>query len=174
MENTEEFMEQNDNVEIQYIISTQKYIILSILSLGFYDVLWHYKAWRFFNQKNQLDIMPAMRAMNSIFFIYSLFKTILKFSNEKGYDKKYPVILLSVGYILLLLFNLLPFPFLLFSKLSVIFLIQPFQALNFAKRQSNELKVIEQTTFNRRQKVIIFIGAFFWFSLIASILIETP
>ena len=171
MENTEEVLEKNDNIEIQYIISTNKFIILSILSFGYYIIWWHYKAWRFFNQKDQLDIMPAVRATNGIFFIYSLLRRILKFAQEKGYPKKYPSLLYSLVFIILVLPSLPPLYFSLPTILLSILLIQPFQALNFAKRQSTDLRVIEQTNFNRRQKVIIFIGACCWISFIAEILI---
>ncbi|MEA5256155.1 hypothetical protein VB264_00060 [Arcicella aquatica] len=167
MENTEEVLAKNDNVEIQYIISTKKFIILSIFTFGFYITWWHYKAWRFFNQKDQLDIMPAIRATNGVFFIYSILRMILKFAQEKGYSKKYPSALYSLVFIILVLPSLPPLYFSLPEILSLILLIQPFQALNFAKRQSNDLRVIEQTNFNRRQKALLFIGGWCWISIIA-------
>jgi len=35
------------------------FIFLSIITLGLYSVWWIYKAWRFFQQKEMIDIMPA-------------------------------------------------------------------------------------------------------------------
>ncbi len=56
------------------IISLKRFIFLSIISLGLYELWWIFKAWRFFAIKDHLNIMPAARAIFSIFFLYSLFK----------------------------------------------------------------------------------------------------
>ena len=73
MENQDEILdsrnlETNNDVEEQKIISLNKFIFLSIISFGTYEIWWIYKAWRFYQQKEKLDIMPAARAIFSIFF----------------------------------------------------------------------------------------------------------
>ncbi|MDR6561018.1 MULTISPECIES: hypothetical protein [unclassified Arcicella] len=176
MENTEEILEKNDNVEIQYIISTNKFIVLSILSFGFYITWWTLKRWRFFRQKDQLNIMPGMRANNDIFFVYSLFNTILKFAKQKGYPKSYSSFLLSIFCILLDLIILLFSPigslvFLLVIPRTIL-MIPLIKALNFAQKNSTDFRVVEQSSFNRRQKVLLFFGGFYWLMIILAILLE--
>jgi len=46
--------------------------------------------------------------------------------------------------------------------LTFIFFIPPFKALNFAKQNSSDLIVTEQTSFSSRQIVLIVIGFIFW------------
>ena len=65
-------LETMDDVEEQ-IISLNKFIFLSIISFGTYEIWWIYKAWKFFQQKEGLDIMPAARAIFSIIFLNTLF-----------------------------------------------------------------------------------------------------
>ena len=53
MENQDKFLE-DDNLEVTYvveeqkIISLNKFILLSIISFGLYEIWWIYKAWEFF------------------------------------------------------------------------------------------------------------------------------
>ena len=60
MENQDEILDgsdlRNDDVEEQKIINLNKFIFLSIISFGAYEIWWIYKAWRFYQQKEQLDI----------------------------------------------------------------------------------------------------------------------
>ena len=37
-----------DEIEPQYIISANKFVVLSFITFGLYTVWWFYKAWRFF------------------------------------------------------------------------------------------------------------------------------
>ncbi|NOZ97652.1 MAG: hypothetical protein GXO52_07830, partial [Gammaproteobacteria bacterium] len=52
--------------------------------------------------------------------------------------------------------------FWLISLGSIIFLIQPFQALNTAKRKSEQVVVIEQKSFSKPQIVLIIIFSIMW------------
>ncbi len=164
-ENKENFnnnVEVNDVIETQNIISLNRFIFLSVASFGLYEIWWIYKAWRFYQQKEQVDIMPAARAIFSIFYLHSLFEKIIEFAKEKGYEKNYSSTTLFVGFIVGNLLTKLPDPFWLVSIGSFVFLIPPFQALNFAKQNSKDLIVIEQTSFSSRQIALIIVGIIFW------------
>ena len=150
------------NIEAQQIISEEKFIILSIVSIGTYGIWWMYKAWRFYQQKEKLDIIPAARAIFSIFFLNSLFNKILDFAKEKGYNESYSSVSLFLGFIVANLLAVLPDPYWLISVFNFIFLIPSFKALNFAKRNSTDFEVIEQESFNGRQIALIVIGLILW------------
>lgn len=167
MENQNEFSNSDKNVafsdvEEQQIISLNKFIFLSIVSFGTYSIWWIYKAWRFFQQKEKLDIMPAARAIFSFFFLISLFNKILDFAQQKGYKVSYSPNLLFFGYFVVNILSRLPNPYWLISLFSFVFLIPSFLALNYAKQNSNEFVVTEKTSFNNRQIVLIVIGIIFW------------
>ena len=74
MENQDEILDSGNlqmtnDVEEQKLISLNKFITLSIISFGTYPIWWIYKAWRFYQQKEKLDIRPRARAFFSIFLI---------------------------------------------------------------------------------------------------------
>ncbi|HHP6486771.1 TPA: hypothetical protein ACSE37_001147, partial [Acinetobacter baumannii] len=58
---------QSNHIENLKVISVNKFIFLSLISFGLYPIWWMFKAWRFFLIKDKLNIMPAARAIFSIF-----------------------------------------------------------------------------------------------------------
>jgi hypothetical protein len=154
--------QKNVRIETQNIISLNKFIFLSIISFGIYEIWWIYKSWRFFKQKDELDINPLARAFFSIIFFNSLLNEILDFAQEKKYSKCYSSSFLFFGFLISNLLSRLPEPFWLISLLSFIFLIPPFKALNFAKLNSTEFTVVEESKFNSRQIILIVIGVILW------------
>lgn len=167
MENQDEIIDANvthpiNNIEEQKIINLNKFIFLCIISFGLYEIWWIYKAWRFYKQKENLDIMPAARAIFSIFFLTTLFDKILLFAKEKGYGKNFSSIELFIGFFFGNILAKLPEPFWLISLFSFVFLIPPFKALNYAKQNSSEFVVTEQTSFSGRQIGLIIVGIIFW------------
>lgn len=175
MEGDNEYFEDDNAIEMadveeQQLISLRKFIILSIATCGIYEIWWTYKAWRFFQQKENTQIMPALRALLNLFFLVQLLNKIRSFAEEKGYGKGYSSILLYAGFILVSFLVQLPDPYWLLSAGSFVFLIKPFEALNFVKRNSPDLVVIEQDTFNGRQKVLVVFGGIFWFLAILGLI----
>jgi hypothetical protein len=134
--------------------------------LGLYEIWWIYKAWRFFAQKDRLDIMPAVRAITNIFFLYSLFSRIRDYGKAHGYSDEFSPALFYIGYLLFNLLGMLPPPFYLLSLLGMIFFIQPFNALNEAKMNDKKIRVKIQYGFNGRQVFLLICGAMLWTALI--------
>ncbi len=151
-----------NTVDNQVIISLNKFIFLSIISFGAYEIWWMYKAWKFFKQKDNLDIIPAATAIFGIFFMNSLLNKILEFAKEKGYTNSYSSSTLFACFFSGNLLSYLPDPFWLISVFSFIFIIPPFEALNFAKQNSKNIIVKEQTEFSGRQYVLIVLGTIGW------------
>jgi hypothetical protein len=166
MENQNNTVEDHE-LEIDYLIEEQKiisltqFLILSFFSLGLYPAWWAYKAWRFFNQKDRLDILPALRASNNLLFLLPLLTKIQKFAQEKGYSVRYFPIPLFICFILVSLSGFLPYPYQFMSVLGCVFLIQPFKALNYAKKESTHLIVTQQKRLNWRQTMIVILGGIF-------------
>lgn len=162
---------ETNDIDEQKIISLNKFIFLSIISFGAYEIWWIYKAWKFYQQKENLDIMPAARALFSIFFLNRLFNKILDFAKERGYKENYSSVLLFIGFIFFNLLSELPDPFGMIALVSFIFLIPPFKALNYAKQNSTDFVVVEQTSFNGRQIGLIVVGIIFWILILAGVTI---
>jgi len=71
------------------IVSLKNFIILSILSFGIYELVWMYRNWKYFKEKEKTDISPFWRAFFGIWFVYSLFKKILTYSKKEKYKESY-------------------------------------------------------------------------------------
>lgn len=155
------------------IISLKRFIFLSIISLGLYELWWIFKAWRFFAIKDHLNIMPAARAIFSIFFLYFLFKKIREYAKAQGDVQEFSAGWMYIGYILFaLVFANLPDPYWLISSVSFMFLIPAFVALNHAKKQDDQLNAVIQEKFNIAQIFVIIIGSIFWILLLIGFFLE--
>ncbi len=155
------------------IISLKRFIFLSVISLGLYELWWIFKAWRFFAIKDHLNIMPAARAIFSIFFLYSLFKKIREYAKAQGDVQEFSAGWMYIGYILFaLVFANLPDPYWLISSVSFMFLIPAFVALNHAKKQDDQLNTVIQEKFNIAQIFVIIIGSIFWILLLMGFFLE--
>ncbi|NNP76346.1 hypothetical protein A7P54_07925 [Acinetobacter sp. Ac_3412] len=144
------------------IISMKRFIILSITSFGLYQIWWMFKAWRFFAIKDNLNIMPAARAIFSIFFLYSLFNKIQNYAQANGYTQSFSSAWMFVGYLLIIFAYYLPDPYWLITLFDFIFLIPAVVALNYAKIQSTDLNAIRQEKLGAGHIIVVAIGSLFW------------
>ncbi len=57
-------------------IPVRRLIVLSIASCGLYEAYWIYKNWRFFKEREDLEIHPFWRGVFGLFFCHSLLRRI--------------------------------------------------------------------------------------------------
>ena len=165
MENT--LQENNEKIhsspqEIN-LLSTNKFIFLCIISFGLYEIWWIYKTWKFFNDKDELDINPALRSIFSIFFLGGLFKKINNYSIQNGNPLTFSSTLNYIGYFVLNIFTqYLPDPYWLFSFFTILFLIPAFNSLNYGLKRDPAFKYKEESNYSTRQVVLVTLGSIFW------------
>ncbi|MCH8903891.1 MAG: hypothetical protein IIA45_08260 [Bacteroidetes bacterium] len=154
----------HDKIETEKIelISLKHFVFLCIITFGLYDIWWIFKAWKFFKDKDDLNILPVLRCLLSIFYLHALFVKIWYYSKSKGNSKRFSPILSYMGLFTLSLLAYLPYPFWLVTYLSFYFLIPAFESLNFGIRNSVDYIVIESDSFNPRQIMLILVGGIFW------------
>ena len=114
---------------IYFPVSPIKLAVLSICTLGLYEIYWFYKNWQLIKEREHTDIMPFWRAIFAIFFCYSLFQRIGKNAKEMAL----PNISaggLSVGWIIVTLLWRLPDPYWLVSYLAFFFLLPVQKTVN--------------------------------------------
>jgi hypothetical protein len=155
-----ELLEDSTKVEIELTDST-KFILLYVLSFGLYGIWWMYKGWRFFKEKESLDILPAVRAIFAIFFMYSLLEKIQRFAKSTGWLHSYASGGLVIGFVIANLLARLPEPYWFASLISFLFFIQPVNAFNFAIENSGRYK-IKNDGFNGRQIALVIVGGIWW------------
>lgn len=158
--------------EVISIISQDKFIILCMMTFGIYEIWWTYKTWRFFKYKDQLDIMPAARALLGIIFLIPLFNKIKSYARDKGIKADYNSILLFVGIIALNLVARLPDPFWLLAVLGFVLYIPPYKSLFLAMKNTtmDDFEIKEQESYNSRQILLMVIGGILWFLVLAGLM----
>ena len=159
-----------DKIDVE-LVTTSKFIILSIATFGVYNIWWMYKTWKVFKEKDGLGIMPAGRAIFALFFAWGLFDKIQNFSIASGYTKKYSSGLLFVGYLFCNFLARLPDPYWLVSFCSIFFLVPPHAAFNYAIENSNNYNGLHFRNFNKRQWVLIVLGMFLFFVLLIGFIV---
>lgn len=152
----------NSHVPTQYIISLKKFIILNIFSFGFYQLCWIFQAWRFFLQKDHLDIKIAARTGFSIFYLYPLFLRISNYALNQ--NKKYDLTSL-LTYLAIVITCFLPESLFYISILSFVFLIPAFKQLNHAKMNDYQITTLEKSNFSIGDKILITLGSIVWILL---------
>ncbi len=120
-----------NNKEYSRVIPVWKFIFLTFVTFGIYEICWFYKNWKFFKEKDKLDISPFWRAIFAPFFIHGLFKKILELTKKEGYRESFSAGWLTSYWIIISYLWKLPDPYWLISFLSFLPLISPLQAMNF-------------------------------------------
>jgi hypothetical protein len=162
---------ENELIEMNKI-NLNKFIILSIMTLGLYEIWWVYKSWRFFQFKEETNILPTIRTIFNIIYLIPLLNKILKFSKSLGYKSNYYSVLLYIGYFLVGFLCYLSVPLLFVSLFKFVFLIPAFDALNYAFDNCPGYKFTEQKSFSGRQYFLIVVGSFFWFFVLVGLFFE--
>jgi len=153
------------------LLTTQKFLFLCFISAGLYEVWWMFKSWRFFRDKDNLDIMPAVRAIFAIFFLNCLFENIQDYAKSNGYLKSFSSVGYFIGFIGLNFLSKLPDPYWLISFMSMFFLVPALEALNFGIKNSGEYTIIENEGYNNRQIGLIIVGGILWLLILVGILL---
>ena len=91
-----------------------KFVILSVATLGFYELYWCYKCWSYIKDEGRESIRPFWRAFFAPFWTYALFKEVYK-----G-EKTSLGVAVFVSYFILQVLWELPDPYLLLSFLTII------------------------------------------------------
>ncbi|KAA0992957.1 hypothetical protein [Dyadobacter aurulentus] len=170
MENNLEQATPQINSEAEELISPTKFIVLSIASFGIYPIWWSYKAWRFFRETEDADVIPAARAIFNWIFLSSLLIRIKYFAGRSGIEATFNPGVLHFVYFILIFTGRLSEPYFLISVLNFLVFLEPVTAFNSAAINSPEIATRQTSSFNTRQWVIIVVGSIWWFLIIIGLL----
>lgn len=59
-----------------YVVSKRKFLLLFLMTQGWYLLYWFYRNWKLYRAATGTQVMPKVRAIFAIFFVYSLFTRI--------------------------------------------------------------------------------------------------
>lgn len=120
-----------------FAVSLLKLAVMSVVTLGLYDIFWFYWNWRLVRLREGTRIMPFLRAFFSIFFCYQLFRKVRSFNvtgGPGGADLMAGP--LAIGWIALSLMSALPGNGYLLYLLGFVFLLPVQAAVNRINAQA--------------------------------------
>ncbi|MBI2176168.1 DUF4234 domain-containing protein [Candidatus Woesearchaeota archaeon] len=153
----------------------KKLIILSIVTLGIYEIYWLYRNWKYIKETAKKDIHPKWRTLGlivplyGIWLIYDQFRTIIKLANQKKVNTKFSAGDLTAVYIGLTLIDnrlswKLPDQYWYFSLVFTVLALLPLIAIQkyFNGYWDKTQKSPEKTDFSIGEVVWIIVGVIFW------------
>lgn len=84
-----------------YVVSVRKFLVLSLLTNGLYSFYWYYRHWHAWNRITGASVIPWLRSLFAVFFIWSLFTRIDLLSRTAGQNVRWSPRLRATGLILL-------------------------------------------------------------------------
>lgn len=84
-----------------YVVGTAKFLILMIGTFGLYELYWFYKNWSQYKFRHGENLLPVMRAIFSMFFVYSLLKRVAERNHAHGQEVRWFPGWMAASYILL-------------------------------------------------------------------------
>ncbi|HEY3299389.1 MAG TPA: hypothetical protein VGJ90_01325 [Methylophilaceae bacterium] len=113
-----------------FAVSTQKLIVMSLVTFNTYQVYWFYKNWKIIKARDASNISPVWRSVFGYFFCYPCFSLIRKFGQENSISGSIDAGLLAIGWIVAILLSKLPAGYFFLSSLSILFLVPVQQYVN--------------------------------------------
>lgn len=84
-----------------YVVSKNKFLLLMIGTFGLYEFYWFYKNWSLYKKHSGADMLPVMRAIFSIFFVHSLFRTVEDRNLDNGGESTWSPAWMATLYVVL-------------------------------------------------------------------------
>jgi len=105
-----------------FAVSTRKFVVMSIVTLGLYDVYWVWRQWKRFAEQGEV-LSPFWRTFFLVFTNYSLFARVRSRAREEGIEVGWSPALMATLYLVLNVTWRLPDPWVLVSLLVFVPLI---------------------------------------------------
>ncbi|MCK5179252.1 MAG: hypothetical protein KAR32_06945 [Candidatus Omnitrophica bacterium] len=145
-----------------FSVSTQKMVVMSLLTFGVYDVYWFYRNWRAIKVQEDKKISPFWRAVFCVIFCYTLFKRIINSAVEKGYKGVHSPGELALLYIaFVIVASRAPSPYDMIGIFSFIPIIYMNNAIRF-RNVAIDLQHQERQPLTRGEILFVILGLVLW------------
>lgn len=94
-----------------FATSLLKLGVMSLFTLGLYELYWFYKNWQLIKRREKLDVMPFWRAFFAVFFCYSCFSHVRRYEHPAVAAGSLAAGPLAAGWIVLNVSWRLPDPY---------------------------------------------------------------
>jgi hypothetical protein len=109
-----------------FAVSVFKYVVMTISTLGFYQMYWFYKNWQLIKEREGMHgirITPIVRAIFPVFFCYQCFARVRDYEYAAPEFRQLPAGVLATGWIITTVLWRLPDPYWWISTLAFLFVI---------------------------------------------------
>jgi hypothetical protein len=113
-----------------FAVSPLKLVVMSVVTLGAYELFWFYANWQRLRRRRHPRISPFWRTMFVYIHCYSLFKTVKEEADATNVRTAFSPGLMALGWIVTTLLWKLPDPGGLISMAAVVFLVPVQKAMN--------------------------------------------
>jgi hypothetical protein len=134
----------NNDKDYSNYVSESKFIFLSIITFGIYELIWAYRSWKYIKEKENLDIMPFWRTFFFPFFMYGLSKKILSYAKKEKYKHNYSPATITFFWIFIYLFSRAESFLFYISFLTFIPLLFPLNASNYYWGKNSNNSVVRK------------------------------
>lgn len=110
-----------------FSVSVLKFAVMSLCTLGFYDVYWFYKNWLQIRARGDSNFSPALRTLFAVFYCHLCFSRIYRHGKSIGVHPAISAGFLATSWMLFSLTFMLPAPYALIARLANVFML-PVQA----------------------------------------------
>lgn len=128
-----------------FAVSLRKLALMSLCTLGIYQVYWFYRNWTFISYQERTPLSAIWRALFAIFFCYSCFSRIRDFDHPAVPKRSLPAGPLAVGFIIVSLLWRLPDPYWLVCLGAFAFLLP-------VQRRANEINGAVEPEHDRNER----------------------
>ena len=143
-----------------------KFVVMSVCTLGIYQLYWFYKNWKLIRERTGRKISPFWRAVFSPLWAYSCFKEMKACAAECKILESLPIGLLAIAYFAISVTWRLPDPYWLISIFSFLPLI-PVNSVALKISQKSDSVYVQNGRFSALNWVGIVVGGCIW--ILASI-----
>lgn len=172
--------EQATEKHALYVVSPSKFSLLFLSTLGIYELYWQYRNWHGLKQNRDLKVIPALRALFSLFFFGSLLKHINNELEEENASRRLSVVPLTTLYVITTLvshgadriaakmetYGALDFISLALFPVIWLILLSTQKAINLSQ---NDPDGETNSSITWANGIWIFLGALLWLGLLAGI-----
>ncbi|WP_018150460.1 hypothetical protein [Leeia oryzae] len=152
-----------------FAVSTFKLMVMSLATLGFYELFWFLKHWQRVKERERSAIWIIPRSLFAVLFSYALFRRIATSQKERQLA---PSLAAAFWALCLFMFNaamFLPGNWSLLNFLSLV----PLLVTQAAANQVNKHDVPDHdpnSTFSPLNKLVLWIGLAVWFNILAGLI----
>ena len=140
-----------------FVVGTTKLVVMSICTLGIYELYWCYRNWQCIKEREQSNLMPFWRAVFAPLWVFSLARDVKERADHLGIGNSLRPMLIGILYLALSIQWRLPGLYWVISFFSFAALL-PIQATDTSVSAANASGTQDHSQFTPWNYVAVVLG----------------